>query len=413
MNRKECVAMILAGGRGERLGSLTSNVAKPAVIFGGKYRIIDFTLNNCKASKIDTVGVLTQYLPAELHKYIKNSNATSSQCEITLLPSKTNAKYSGTADAIYKNIQFIDQYNPNYVLILSGDHVYEMDYHKMLEFHKENNADVTIASMPVPFHEASRFGILNAAKDGLITHFVEKPQKPKSNLASMGVYIFRWDCLKKYLIADSYDRISSHDFGKDIIPKMLCGKDKLFAYTFGGYWRDIGTVYSLWAANMDIVHTSSSFVPFNDMSELVEVHRSFELDIRQSIIADYRQIRGAISNSIISDKVSIGEGSIITDCVIMPNVTIGKNVRLSNAIVGAGASIMDNAEVGTDNINSIFAENPICTMGVSLIAPHICISRGLKFRSNSHVDKSPPAKSLAPIIRNRVRIPVSTIHTTF
>ena len=258
--RKECIAMLLAGGQGSRLLALTKKTAKPAVPFGGKYRIIDFPLSNCVNSGIDTVGIMTQYQPLELNDYIGNGTPwglNRSFGGVHVLPpySKSGKSewYKGTANAIYQNIRFVDRYNPTYVLVLSGDHIYKMDYAKMLEFHKENNSECTIAVLDVPIEEASRFGIMNTNADNSIYEFEEKPKEPKSTKASMGVYLFNWDILRKYLIEDEENEESSNDFGKDVIPKLLADKRKLFAYKFDGYWKDVGTIQSLWEANMDLI----------------------------------------------------------------------------------------------------------------------------------------------------------------
>lgn len=407
MEQRNCIAMILAGGRGERLGSLTNHTAKPAVAFGGKYRIIDFALKNCKISEIDSIGVLTQYLPSELHSHISNTNASDAESMIFLLPAKEKSPYSGTADAVYRNAAFIEQAEPEDVLILSGDHVYEMDYRGMLEFHKKSGADATIASTPVPFHETFRFGILNADKNSRITQFEEKPKFARSNLASMGVYIFKWDILKKILAADCRDETSAHDFGRNIIPNMLKGEAKLFTYTFDGYWKDIGTVYSLWEAHMEILY-SHRFNPMNNINGIIRQHRSETLEIRQSLITDQRAVNGRISGSVISDNVRIGEGTVITDCVIMPNARIGRNANLRNVVVGESAAIMNNVEIGNDFGTEAFVENKICSMGVSLVAPRICVAEGMKFMSNSHIDRSPTPEMMK---RRQTHPKVFSAHT--
>lgn len=409
MEQKQCIAMILAGGRGERLGSLTSHIAKPAVTFGGNHRIIDFTLNNCKISGIYNIGVLTQYLPSELHSHITNINAADTESMIFLLPSRSGSPYSGTADAIYRNMTFLEQAEPEDVLILSGDHVYEMDYREMLEFHRKSEADATIASTPVPFHETHRFGILNANKNGRITQFEEKPKYAESNLASMGVYMFKWEVLKRILASDSLDQTSAHDFGKNIIPNMLKDDQNLFTYTFDGYWKDIGTVYSLWEAHMEILY-SPRFNPMNDTGGIIKQHKSEELEVRQSLITDQRAVNGKISGSVVSENVRIGESSVITDCVIMPNARIGRHVKLNNVIVGEGATILNGVEIGQDFGSEAFIENKICSMGVSLVAPKICVAEGMKFMANSHIDESPTTEMMKRRPTNRKIFPAYTAH---
>ena len=266
MRKTECLAMILAGGQGSRLGALTKNIAKPAVPFGGKYRIIDFPLSNCANSGIETVGVLTQYRPLELHTYLGTGEAWNLDRKnggVYILPPYAREKgadwYKGTADAIYQNINFINKANPEYVLILSGDHIYTMDYAKMIEAHKMNKAEATIGVIKVPMKEASRFGIMSTDKEGRITKFAEKPAKPESNLASMGIYVFSWGFLREYLENDAKDETSSHDFGKNIIPKMLADQARLYSYAFEGYWKDVGTIDSLWEANMDLLKEKQPF----------------------------------------------------------------------------------------------------------------------------------------------------------
>lgn len=354
---KECVAMLLAGGEGKRLGIITKNLAKPAVYFGGKYRIIDFPLSNCTNSGIDTVGVLTQYQPLVLNNYIGIGSAWSLDRQyggVSVLPpfqSQGGGKwYKGTADAIYQNIHFIDQYNPSYVLILSGDHIYKMDYTKMINFHKENEADVTISVKPVPWDEASRFGILNTTDDYRIHTFDEKPENPQSNLASMGIYIFNWSTLKSYLLADAEDSHSSHDFGKDIIPNLIKDEKKLYAYQFEGYWKDVGTIESLWAANMDLLEDK----PFMDLFEpswrIYSVNSnqppqyiSSKAKLNRSLIKEGCYVEGNVDHSILFHGVDVSEGSTIKDSVIFPNAKIGKNVIIEKAIIGENTIIEDDA----------------------------------------------------------------------
>ena len=360
MGRKEIVAMILAGGQGSRLGVLTKDIAKPAVPFGGKYRIIDFPLSNCSNSGIYTVGVLTQYKPLDLNAYIGIGDPWDLDRRnggVTILPpyqgEKGGAWYKGTANAIYQNIQFIDRYEPEYVLILSGDHIYKMDYYKMLDFHKSHNADATIAVINVPLDEASRFGIMNTNEDSTIYEFEEKPKNPKSTNASMGVYIFKWSVLKGYLIQDEMDKDSSNDFGKNIIPKMLNSGRKLVAYPFKGYWKDVGTIESLWEANMDLLKIDnelnlydSEWKIYSDNQIRPAQHIGEKAKIANSLIVEGCIVNGEVEDSILSQGVTVGKNTIIRDSVIMPNVKIGDNVTIERAIVGNDSIINNDCHIG-------------------------------------------------------------------
>lgn len=361
MDKKEIVAMILAGGQGSRLGVLTKNIAKPAVPFGGKYRIIDFPLSNCSNSGIHTVGVLTQYKPLELNAHIGIGDPWDLDRRdggVSILPPYQKEKggnwYKGTANAIYQNIEFIDNYDPEYVLVLSGDHIYKMDYSKMLDFHKEKGAAATIAVIDVPKAEASRFGIMNTRDDLSIYEFEEKPRKPKGTLASMGIYIFNWKALKKYLKEDELDKFSSNDFGKNIIPKIINGGDKIVAYPYKGYWKDVGTVDSLWEANMDLLIEDNNLSLQDEDWKIYSVNHSSpaqyigaSADIKNSIVVEGCFIEGEISNSVIFQGVHVGKNSIIIDSVIMPNVRIGDNVIINKAIVGSDAIIKKESRVGS------------------------------------------------------------------
>ena len=354
MVSKDCVAMILAGGQGSRLGALTKNVAKPAVPFGGKYRIIDFPLSNCVHSGINTVGVLTQYQPLELNRYIGNGNPWDldrSHGGVYVLPPYQSAKagewYKGTANAIYQNLSFLESFKPENVLILSGDHIYKMHYGEMLKAHKESGAAVTIAVMPVPWEEASRFGIMNVDEEGTITDFEEKPAEPKSNLASMGIYIFTYEVLKKYLEADERDPSSANDFGKNIIPTMLENGEKMVSFRFEGYWKDVGTIHSLWEANMDLVDQPPKF-DLNDRSwsiysrnmALAPHYVGQNAKITNSTVTEGCFIDGEIKHSVIFGGVELGEGSVVSDSVIMPGAKIGKNVVIEKAVIGADAVLV-------------------------------------------------------------------------
>lgn len=366
--KKDMLAMILAGGQGSRLGVFTKRIAKPAVSFGGKYRIIDFVLSNCSNSGIDTVGVLTQYRPLILNSHI----GTGSHWDLDringgvhILQPYMNEKegnwYRGTAHAIHQNMDFIDSYNPEYVLILSGDHIYKMDYSKMLDHHKKVGSKATIGVIEVPWDEASRFGIMNTNEDSSIYEFEEKPANPKSNLASMGVYIFDWKMLKGYFEEVDNNGANYDDFGKNLIPKMLEDQIPMFAYPFKGYWRDVGTIESLWEANMDIIKSndeidlnSSKWKIYTNTMSMPPQYIGKDSDIQKSLVADGCKVLGKIENSVLSHGVSVGSDSIIKDSVIMPNVKIGKNVIIEKAMIGEGAIIDDNTIIKEqDGINVI------------------------------------------------------------
>lgn len=369
MGRKEIVAMILAGGQGSRLGVLTKQLAKPAVPFGGKYRIIDFPLSNCSNSGIYTVGVLTQYRPLELNSHIGIGDPWDLDRRdggVSILPPYQEEKggmwYKGTANAIYQNIEYVDRYNPEYILILSGDHIYKMDYDKMLDFHKKNNADSTIAVIDVPIKEASRFGIMNTREDFSIYEFEEKPKNPKSTNASMGIYIFKWDVLKKYLIEDELDKGSSNDFGKNIIPRMLNDGRRMMAYPFKGYWKDVGTIDSLWEANMDLLKLDNRLGLYNNDWKIYSrnpvspaQYIGEKARANESLIAEGCILNGTVENSILSQGVHVGENTIIRDSVIMPNVKIGNNVIIEKAIIGNDVIIGDGNKIGKGKEISVIA----------------------------------------------------------
>ncbi|MEF3352760.1 glucose-1-phosphate adenylyltransferase [Paenibacillus sp. GYB006] len=359
MAKKECIAMLLAGGEGKRLAPLTSKIAKPAVHFGGNYRIIDFPLSNCVNSGIDTVGVLTQYEAESLHGHIGKGEPwklnTTKDKGVTLLPSWNTGsdEYCGTADAIYKNMEYIDAQDPENVLILSGDHIYQMDYRKILKYHEEKQALATIAVMEVPWNEAHRFGVLNTNEDMRVTEFVEKPAQPESNLASMGIYVFNWKHLKKHLIEDAASTESSHDFGKDIIPSMLKGEDPLYVYNFEGYWKDVGTVQSLWDAHMDVLNgvnlTKEELQAWpmysrQGRTKLTGYRQKATLS-RNSMVHENCYMEGNSDHSVIFYGAEIGKNSTIKESVIMPNARIGRNVTIDRAIIGEGATIRDGAVI--------------------------------------------------------------------
>jgi len=379
MMNNECIAMLLAGGEGRRLSPFTKKLAKPAVPFGGQYRIIDFPLSNCANSGIQTVGVLTQYESESLHRHIGAGEpwglAGERRAEISLL-SPTDAGtpcYTGTADAIFKNIPFIDKHNPEHVLILSGDHIYSMDYRSLLTAHKERGGDATLSVMEVPWADTYRFGIMSTDEAMRITEFVEKPTKPQSNLASMGIYIFRWPYLREQLIEDSNNPRSSHDFGKDLIPRMLRLDGKLYAHSFEGYWRDIGTVKSLWEAHMDLLGGQeqlqlqpADWPMYSRFQSAGELRSAFpRQDIEQSLAHRNCEIKGSLYRSVLFDGVRVGTGSRVHDSVIMSNVSVGRGVRISHAIIGEGAVIEDGAvieghedEIAVVAPNALVARNP-------------------------------------------------------
>lgn len=362
MGRKKCVAMLLAGGKGSRLSSLTKNLAKPAVPFGGKYRIIDFTLSNCTNSGIDTVGVLTQYQPLVLNSYIGIGSVWDLDRKnggVTVLPPYTESSemkwYKGTASAIYQNINYIKQYDPEYVLILSGDHIYKMDYSKMLDYHIEKNADASISVIEVPWDEASRFGIMNTNEKMQVIEFDEKPAKPKNNLASMGIYIFKWSILKEFLEMDERNQYSSHDFGKDIIPLLLDEKRNVVAYPFKGYWKDVGTVKSLWEANMDCLNEDSTLNLFDRDWKIYTVNSNHppqfiadDADVTDSLVNDGCVILGKVDHSVLFQGVTIGKNTVVKNSVLMPDSVIGTNVYIENAIIPSGLEVPDGTIIRPD-----------------------------------------------------------------
>ena len=374
MGKKEIVAMILAGGQGSRLGVLTKNIAKPAVPFGGKYRIIDFPLSNCSNSGIYAVGVLTQYKPFELNAHIGIGNPWDLDRRdggVSILPpyqEENGGKwYKGTANAIYQNIEFIDNYDPEYILVLSGDHIYKMNYDSMLDFHKENNADATIAVINVPLKEASRFGIMNTKDDLTIYEFEEKTKKPKSTNASMGIYIFNWQVLKRYLIEDELDLESSNDFGKNIIPKMLKNKSKLMAYPFDGYWKDVGTIESLWEANMDLLKDDNTLNLHDEFWKIYSVNPvrpaqfiGKDAKVKNSLVVEGCTVYGEVENSVIFQGVHVGENAVIKNSVIMTNSYIDDDVIIDKAIIGNDVVVNRGAKIGDgEKIAVVASENEI------------------------------------------------------
>ncbi|MEH7374641.1 MULTISPECIES: glucose-1-phosphate adenylyltransferase [Bacillaceae] len=371
MAKKKCVAMLLAGGKGSRLNSLTKDLAKPAVPFGGKYRIIDFALSNCANSGIDTVGVLTQYQPLLLNSYIGIGSAWDLDRKdggVTVLPPYAESSevkwYTGTASAIYQNLNYLKQYQPEYVLILSGDHIYKMNYESMLEYHIEKRADVTISLIEVPWNEASRFGIMDTDEELRIVDFDEKPANPKNNLASMGIYIFNWNILKEYLEMDDRVPESSHDFGKDVIPMLLEENKKLFAYPFKGYWKDVGTVQSLWEANMDLLREECDLDLFDHGWRIYSVNPnqppqyiSPSAVVKESLINEGCTIEGEVEKSVLFQGVTVGKGSTILESVIMPDAIIGNNCLIERAIVPSEVNVPDGTVIRSFDEEIILVTN--------------------------------------------------------
>ena len=395
--KKEMIAMLLAGGQGSRLGVLTADVAKPAVAFGGKYRIIDFPLSNCINSGIDTVGVLTQYQPLRLNTHsgigipwaLDRHNGG-----VTVLPpyerSNNSEWYSGTANAIYQNIHYMEQYNPDYVLILSGDHIYKMDYEVMLDFHKENNADVTIATMPVPMEEASRFGIVIADEEKKIMEFEEKPEHPRSNLASMGIYIFSWPVLRDALIAMKDQ--NGCDFGKHIIPYCFENKKRLFAYEFNGYWKDVGTLGSYWEANMELIDLIPEFNLYEEYWKIYTKSDSIEpqyiaseAHVERSIIGEGAEVYGDVENSVIGPNVHIGKGTVIRDSIVMQDTMIGDHVTIDKSIVAEKCEIKDGAVLGTGEEAPNKLNASIYSFGLVTVGEASVIPEGVKIGKNTAI----------------------------
>ena len=395
IRKKKCVAMLLAGGQGSRLYALTNNIAKPAVSFGGKYRIIDFPLSNCVNSGIDTVGVLTQYQPLILNNYIGNGKPWDLDRAfggVHILPpyqgKNSSDWYKGTANAIYQNMRFIKQYNPEYVLILSGDHIYKMNYSIMLNYHILNNADCTIAAINVPIEEASRFGILNTDENGCIYEFEEKPKKPKSTLASMGIYIFSASKLYKYLEEDSENPKSSNDFGKDILPKMLADGEKMMAYEFDGYWKDVGTIDSLYEANMDLLNPKTTLELDDPEWKIYARTRALPphfvadtANIQNSLISEGCTVEGDVLDSVLFSGAKVESGAAVRDSVIMPGAVIKSGAVVQYAIVAENAVIEEDAVIGARPEDCDDKDS----WGVATIGPDITIAKG---------DKIPPKAML-------------------
>jgi glucose-1-phosphate adenylyltransferase len=393
INKKECVAMLLAGGQGSRLYALTNKIAKPAVTFGGKYRIIDFPLSNCVNSGIDTVGVMTQYQPLILNEYIGNGEpwdldrAYGGVHILSPYQAKTGSEwFKGTANAIYQNISFIKRYNPQYVLILSGDHIYKMDYSKMIERHKKTDAACTIAAIKVPIKEASRFGVLNVDADGVIYEFEEKPKHPKSDLASMGIYVFSADKLYKYLEEDESDKSSSKDFGKDVLPKMLAAGEKMVSYTFDGYWKDVGTINSLFESNMDLLGDSPNFDlsdaswRIRSRSPIAPPHYIAESGrVVNSIVASGCEIEGTVENSILSNDVIIKKGAVVKNSVIFSESIIDENATVDYSIIDEKVKVSRNAKIGSGRYDEL---------KIAVLGRDITVSEGAIVDAGNIIDES-------------------------
>lgn len=392
---KECIAMLLAGGQGSRLYALTQKIAKPAVPFGGKYRIIDFPLSNCINSGIDTVGVLTQYQPLELNEYIGDGrpwDLDRMNGGVHVLPPYQRADgsdwYLGTANAIFQNINFIDRYSPEYVLVLSGDHIYKMDYSDMLAHHKAMNADCTISVLQVPMDEASRFGIMNTRDDGTIYEFEEKPANPKSDLASMGIYIFTWEKMRRYLIEDAADEKSSHDFGKDVLPAMLNSGCRMAAYRFEGYWKDVGTIGSLWDANMDLIDPNRPFDLWDTSWKIYSRNSAApphivgpDAEVTDSVVSEGCTIDGNIDFSVIYHDVTVEEGAEVNYSVVMPGSVIKSGAKVQYSIVAENVTVESGAAVG-EAPEDIESERP---WDVAVVGNGLTIHSGAQVKAGSIV----------------------------
>lgn len=395
--KQEVVAMLLAGGQGSRLGILTKKLAKPAVPYGGKYRIIDFTLSNCVNSGIEAVGVLTQYQPLILNEYISNGqpwdlDSMNSGVQI-LSPYQKNKGadwYKGTANAIYQNVNYIERYNPDYVIVLSGDHIYKMDYSKMIAYHKEKEADCTIAVIDVPIEEASRFGILNTNPDDSIYEFDEKPKNPRSTKASMGIYVFNWDKLKKYLTLDEFNAESTNDFGHDVLPLMLSCGEKMFAYRFEGYWKDVGTIDSLWEANIDLLGPKKTFDLSDESWKIYSKNPvkppqyiSNEAKVSNSLIADGCNIYGEIDFSVLFDSIYVAHGAVIKDSIIMPGVVIEEGAVIKYSIISENTIVKKNAIIGARPEEVLDKDK----WGITVIGDGITIGEGAVIAAKSMIDR--------------------------
>ena len=393
--KKECIAMLLAGGQGSRLYVLTENMAKPAVPFGGRFRIIDFPLSNCTNAGIDTIGVLTQYRPLELNRYIGNGqpwDLDRNDGGVHILPpyqSATGATwYKGTANAIYQNIGFVDMYDPDYVVILSGDHIYKMDYAAMLAHHKRVGADCTISVMEVPWDEASRFGIMNVDENDTIVEFEEKPKNPKSNLASMGIYVFTWSKLREYLIADENNEASSNDFGKNIIPTMLADGQKMAAFRFDGYWKDVGTLDSLWDANMDMLAPGSGlnllekrWPIYGRAVSAPPAYLGADSHVEHSVVTRGCVVEGTAENSVLSERCTVGKGAQVEYSILMPGAVVDAGAKVSYAIIG------ENCRIGADAVIGCAPEQASDAWGITVVGPETQVPKQYHLAANRMLNR--------------------------
>jgi len=390
-----CVALILAGGRGQRLGCLTKYDAKPAVAFGGNYRIIDFSLTNCYHSGLTKIGVVTQYQPRMLNEHVLKSSIG----EVSLLPpravSDNKEFYKGTANAVFQNADFIEKSGAEYVVVLSGDHIYKMNYAPMIKQHIETGAIATIAVLPVPIEEAHRFGIMRTGLNNRIVEFTEKPKEPQSNLASMGVYVFTWTELKKHLIKDENNEKSVNDFGKNVIPQILNSGDPIYAYTFEGYWKDVGTIESLWRANMDLLVDNPELI-LNDVNWKLLTHNDNlppqyignSASISRTYIANGCHINGTISNSVLCEGARIEEGASIANSLIMPGAHIGKNTQIEKCIIGENANVGANCRIGVSSPDALLLPSDLCTNDITVVGPKVSICNGTIIGKNCSVEQT-------------------------
>lgn len=411
MSRKEMIALLLAGGQGSRLGVLTKNVAKPAVLYGGKYRIIDFSLSNCTNSGIDTVGVLTQYQPLKLNSHIgigKPWDMDRIDGGVTILSPYLKAEmgewFKGTANAVYQNIHYIDRYSPNYVVILSGDHIYKMNYSKMLDFHKENNADATISVINVPYEEASRYGIMNCHENGKIYEFEEKPKAPKSTLASMGVYIFNWSTLREYLIKDNETPGSDNDFGKNIIPEMLGDGRSMWAYQYSGYWRDVGTIQAFWESNMDLISRVPEFNLYDPDWKIYTPNPvkpahyiSSTASVKKSMVAEGCKVYGTVKNSILFPGAVVEEGALVEDSIIMSNSRVCKNASIKKSIISEWATVGENSRLGEGENVPNEVKPGIYSSGITVVGDNADIPANAVIGKNVMIDIGATASDFASL----------------
>ena len=412
MIKREMIALLLAGGQGSRLGVLTKNVAKPAVLYGGKYRIIDFSLSNCTNSGIDTVGVLTQYQPLKLNSHIgigKPWDMDRIDGGVTILSPYLKAEmgewFKGTANAVYQNIHYIDKYSPRHVIILSGDHIYKMNYSKMLDFHKENNADATISVINVPYEEADRYGIMNCHENGKIYEFEEKPKNPKSTLASMGVYIFNWETLRKYLIKDNETPGSDNDFGKNIIPAMLGDGKSMWAYQFTGYWRDVGTVQAFWESNMDLVSRVPEFNLFDPEWKIYTPNPVKPAHfigpaarVKKSIVAEGCQVQGTVINSVLFPGTVGEEGAVVQDSIVMSNSVIRKNSSVDRCIISEFVTVGENSRLGEgDDIQNEYRPG-IYNSGITVVGEEASIPDNAVIGKNVMIDSEAGAEDFPSLV---------------